>query len=259
MKKPTRLTLIMVDDDTVLPVTGNVDELVRTLRRYRCAGGYDNVPALVQAWDLASQSTNGAVVWIHGAQPVLIGSTDGLQQRLERSRLSVPIYELCVNRGNDRILESLDGFYDIHSLISSGEVKTDVQKCLTSLIYEGKTCQIRRQSVSSLAEVSAGPARETSAHLVRLWAKDRVVELQRARQTSEAMKLAQSWQLVTPISGAVVLESQAQYDRAGLQPVSAETVPVIPEPAITWLLLLGMGIWILVRTAKARFLPDRSS
>ena len=37
----------------------------------------------------------------------------------------------------------------------------------------------------------------------------------------DALALAMKYQLVTPISGAVVLETQAQYDAAGLQPVDS--------------------------------------
>ena len=53
---------------------------------------------------------------------------------------------------------------------------------------------------------------------------------------SDAMQLAARYQLVTPVSGAVVLETQAQYQQAGLQPVPPESVPTVPEPSATVLL-----------------------
>ena len=67
------------------------------------------------------------------------------------------------------------------------------------------------------------------------------------RSTSEhlkdAEKLVVQLQLVTPVSGAVVLETQEQYDRHGLKPVDPATVPVVPEPGTAALLLLGAG-WL---------------
>jgi glycine/D-amino acid oxidase-like deaminating enzyme len=59
----------------------------------------------------------------------------------------------------------------------------------------------------------------------------------------DAMKAAANYQLVTPVSGAVVLETQAQYAQAGLQPVSADSVPVIPEPSGGLLFLIGIGMF----------------
>ena len=49
--------------------------------------------------------------------------------------------------------------------------------------------------------------------------------------------LAQRHQLVTSVSGAVVLETAKQFKDAGLKPVDIGTVPVIPEPE-TWLLMI---------------------
>jgi hypothetical protein len=67
------------------------------------------------------------------------------------------------------------------------------------------------------------------------------------------MKLASSYQLVTPLTGAVVLETQEQYQRAGLEPVKSGTVPTIPEPE-EWLLMLSALLvisWILFRRRSA--------
>jgi len=48
--------------------------------------------------------------------------------------------------------------------------------------------------------------------------------------------------LVTPVSGAVVLENQQQYEAAGLQPVGSMTVPSIPEPGTMALIALGLAM-----------------
>lgn len=49
-----------------------------------------------------------------------------------------------------------------------------------------------------------------------------------------------------PLHGAVVLETQQQYDQFGLQPVNKNSVPTIPEPEFYLLLavVLGVLIWL---------------
>jgi hypothetical protein len=76
-------------------------------------------------------------------------------------------------------------------------------------------------------------------HLVRLWAHDEVLRLCASKNEEDrkaAVKIASAYNLVTPVSGAVVLESAQQYREAGLTPSSAAEVPTIPEPE-TWILL----------------------
>ena len=37
-----------------------------------------------------------------------------------------------------------------------------------------------------------------------------------------------------------MLETRQQFERAGLQPVAADTVPSVPEPATLWWLAVGL-------------------
>ena len=70
------------------------------------------------------------------------------------------------------------------------------------------------------------------------------------KSSDAAMKLASSYKIVTPLTGAVVLETQEQYRRAGLEPVNPGTVPTIPEPE-EWLLMLS-ALLILSRALFRR-------
>jgi hypothetical protein len=76
-------------------------------------------------------------------------------------------------------------------------------------------------------------------HLERLWARDEAGRLASRRESAEAVKLAALNQLVTPLTGAVVLETKAQYDRHNLKPADPMTVPVIPEPSAFNLVVLA--------------------
>ena len=94
---------------------------------------------------------------------------------------------------------------------------------------------------------------QTSDHLARLWANQQIGEHLRAgsKDRESLIALAQEYQLVTPISGAVVLETAAQYEAAGLNPVKVQSVPTIPEPE-TWLLIVVVLLALVILLAKRR-------
>ena len=73
-------------------------------------------------------------------------------------------------------------------------------------------------------------------------------------QRNLAVGIANAHQIVTPVSGAVVLENQRQYDEAGLEQGDIADSPMItPEPE-TWALLIA-GVLVFSCTAffKKRF------
>jgi hypothetical protein len=95
-----------------------------------------------------------------------------------------------------------------------------------------------------------------AGHLARLWAADEVTHLRDAgpARRADAVALAVRAQLVTPVSGAVVLETKQQYDAAGLKPVDPATtpnVPVVPEPA-TVALLAGAVVFLTAFVIRSR-------
>ena len=95
-----------------------------------------------------------------------------------------------------------------------------------------------------------GAVATADRHLVRLWARDEIERLRSLPgQVDAAVKLALQNQLVTSVSGAVVLETQEQYDRHGLKPVDPATVPVVPEPGTATLLALGAA-WLATRRSR---------
>lgn len=87
-------------------------------------------------------------------------------------------------------------------------------------------------------------------HVARLWGRE---EVERIRMTpanlDEAIKLALNLQLVTPVTGAVVLERKEQYVRHGLAQVDSDSVPTIPEPATASLVAAAL-LWYGLRRPR---------
>jgi hypothetical protein len=142
------------------------------------------------------------------------------------------------------VLEKLDGLKPVRSILRLGDLGDDLGHLFNAWSAHAGALECVRERVAPASPEGRPQGAETSMHLARLWAAEEVSRLCEARHYTNAMQLAARYQLVTPVSGAVVLETQAQYERAGLQPVPPESVPMVPEPSASLLLLLGLMIMV---------------
>jgi hypothetical protein len=197
-------------------------------------GGQDNLPALEAAWDEAERK-GAVIVWIHGPQPVALSPADALLQRWERRPDGPRLVAFALAPGANRVLEALDGVAAVSVAVRERGVQQDLARVLESWARPTSV------AVATRTRVEGAPpgdhATKTSDHLVRLWARDEAARLAAVPATlGAAAELAAAHRLVTPVTGAVVLETAAQYEAAGLTPGSAANVPTIPEPE-TWALV----------------------
>lgn len=231
-----------------------VQLLSQKLSKADFIGGRDGFPALIHAWDLAAQKPGSVVVWIHGPQPQPVDQTEQIHQRLLwRHGLEAPvIHTLQVASGPDRLAEKFHGKTQMLSVPRLGTLPEDLRGLFSrwNPAKNHPTTIRRRHDNREMGELIRGKA--GSRHLARLWAKEEVERLINSNKRDEAVRLAGTYQLVTPVSGAVVLETKQQFNQAGLQPVSPETVPTVPEPDAYLLLILGIGLLLLVRSKSRK-------
>jgi hypothetical protein len=211
-------------------------------------GGRDNAKALTAAWAWATEVPGSAVVWVHGPQPVAAPDlTMPFEQLHERRRPAVTLYDLQVTPGSNAISRKLEGLVAMQAVPRAGRPVDDLQHLLAQWQAGAKqvTVSRTRQAATPMSNDSL-----TSPHLTRLWAAAQVDQLAvDPAQRDAAIALASTYQLVTPVSGAVVLETQQQYDAAGLEPVTPGSVPTIPEPE-TWLMII---VTLIVLVLRRRF------
>ena len=215
------------------------------MARASFAGGQDNLPALEKAWDLAATADRGVVLWIHQPQPVLLSPESALRQRIERTAVPVRLFEFQTRNGPDRILEKLDGLAAVEHVPRLRSIRADLDELLATLSGKRPGYQLARERVVSAPEAATGE--RVGPHLERLWARDEALRLASQRQGEAAAVLAAENQLVTPLTGAVVLETREQFTQHGLKPVDPMTVPAIPEPNILSLVGVGILAWTLRR------------
>lgn len=215
-----------------------LEEALEHVNDFDFRGGQDNIAFLIEAWDKALEMGADNVWWLHGPQPVLIGNSESLLQRMERTRGEIILHAASLDPGPNRLLEAFDGWH-IHRVPGY----ESVAQHLSSWIKEpGKLNPEKGFQRSILAKNSVKHLTElprVSRHIERLWARNEAGRLTNNRRTKAAMDLAMTHQLVTPLTGAVVLETKEQFEEMGLTPVPLETVPSIPEPGVVGLYILG--------------------
>jgi Vault protein inter-alpha-trypsin domain/PEP-CTERM motif len=213
-------------------------------------GGRDNAPLVGRAWDFAAKREGAIVLWIHAAQPVVLAGAEAIRQRWDRRPEGPAIVHLQVGRGEDVTLAELFDTPKLLAIGRRGAPMDDLSRHFASWT-PGATGYERRfqRHASTSAPVSAAG---TSSHLVRLWARTESDALRARGETEQATALAVRYQLVTPVSGAVVLESARQYDDADLQPVDPDTVPTVPEPE-TWAMLILAAAALLLMARQRRW------
>ena len=255
------LKMVFADSTGINDASGGLvdsgrEQIARALSKTEFIGGADNAPALLKAWELAAEKPgHNVIVWIHSPQLLQLGSIDGLRQRWERRPYGPLLYSVQTRPGSDQIEEKLDGIHEVRSVPRTGTLREDLEKLFAQLSGERPFLELVRTSTRVENYPQPPEATETSDHLARLWAKDEVARILTLRDEAlneSATSLAVRYQLVTPVSGAVVLETAEQYRAAGLQPVDAGTVPTIPEPEMVILLLIMamFVIWVVYQKRR---------
>ncbi len=214
------------------------------LARLRFRGGQDDRAALATALG-AMPRADGTMLWLHGAQPIRFASAEpALDQALERLPALPQLVRYQFAPGRAMTLTGSDWFNTARLPTPSGDAAADLRAILTDVGGAAPRWVVDRMPV-------AAPTTAGSAHVVRLWAADQLAGrgASRGKAREAAIALAHRLNVVTSVSGAVVLEKKADYKANDLPVPDPDAVPTVPEPE-TWALLILVataGAWCLRR------------
>jgi hypothetical protein len=233
------LELILADDHAH-PVS------VSDLKDYRFSGGRDNEPALREGIRRAKES-GAPIVWLHGPQAIGLSQSEAIRQLLERGTVHPVIHEVEAVPGPNRLAEAI---YRTGCL-RRGPTLADPEKDFASFLTELRTERGENAWHWKRAASSEGlTGRKVWDQLARSWAAAAVEDPAVIMTDAARAKLAALYQVVTPFSGAVVLETQAQYDEFGLSPVDGDAtphVPTVPEPSSSLLVMIAAAAALMRR------------
>lgn len=262
----------IVAGDEIVPISpgfkvGNTDvlrEIGHAARDYRYTGGADNGTALRRAWDLLSGRPNSAVLWIHGPQPVKLRSAESLAQ-LERrlgSGRPAAIISIELVTGADRLSGVISPSTTLETVRGAELRKEEIARRVNRLLEQRTELVPVREQAPASEDENAPTATD---HIVRLWAAAAVEDAIKrgGSAVKQAVELAVDYRLVTAVSGAVVLETSADYQQAGLTEPTENTpqpqhvslgkglFPVAPEPSIGAMALMMAAMLMLFAAARS--------
>jgi len=205
---------------------------IDTLKNLKTEGGQDDFVALDDALRQATENGRSgvAVVWIHAAQPATVAHGSSVEEMLDRAQgaKKLLLFDMQLAAGPNEILSNLtpDSLVrvprsgtvaeDLSQLISSCNAITDAGTLLSAGSAEpGEYKFVPPTPVDPKASTASNPPEglEVDDSLAKIWANHQISEfseLPDANRTLEANQLASTFQIVSPVSSAIVVAPEPQ-------------------------------------------------
>ncbi|MFN8578902.1 MAG: VIT domain-containing protein [Candidatus Sericytochromatia bacterium] len=233
-------TNILIASDEIISIDGrNNIEKSENLLNNKFIGGNDNSEALIKSLD----NNDSEIIWLHGVQPEAnyFGNSkvDNLFYTLKR--LNKRINEIQFGIGSNVITSNLESYKYFNQIPITGNFSQSLGSFIKSLVLDTNRLEFKRNNVLKTNESNENQA---SMHLEKIWANERVLNLLDNNNMKDSIKTASKYHIVTPVSGAVVLENKQQYIDNNIKPVKNSEVPIIPEPE-EWLLIIVVSLFII--------------
>lgn len=207
---------LMIAGDKENESTYTLDEGIKKLKSNNFTGGQDNLFALVKAAEKAGESSGGAILWIHGPQP----GFNNEMYTMSPYASAPAFFEIAL----DDCLTNTNEFFKNHSEIGpfeavsrSGSLKDDLKSFLSK--WEPGAAETYIDVVAEStppSQINVLTDAAIASEVATLNAAKRIKYLLAQNKNMEAAEQAIRYQIVSPISAAMVLNNAADYGRIGL-------------------------------------------
>ncbi len=202
--------------------TLTVSEAISRLQTVEFGGGVDDTKALAAARKFVGRDTHASIVWIHGAQVVFAEDEEPLRELLASGEHRLKINDLQLDNQNNDIktllaLWSREATPIFNSIEQSGSVSDDLTNLFSSATVSGSQYQIVRNKVNNPHSAATNYDFPVASRLSTVWAADEARRCAESGQIDTAVTLGTAYRVVTPATGAVVMELESDYAYQDLQ------------------------------------------
>ena len=234
------------------------------------AGGVDAVPALKSAVRWAAGSKNGVVVWFHGSQPLAFEAVAELKTLLQLNEHKLSLHSHALNpaqqhRGDQVHCNFIADYLDVHALATAHSPTLSPTRAFEDALAATASgpagIEWQHQRVENLdPQTPDEKLLPTRLELAKLKAHREILDALSSPSAEQQREIisakAIAYELVTPVSGAIVMETREDYLQHNLKPPEDKAAQVaqggtVPEPSTLLMILFGTGVLFGMRKLKA--------
>jgi hypothetical protein len=199
---PTKIVVASSEDK--VPVALPLRQGLEQLASENFIGGHDNLKSVVRASELAGETERGAVLWIHGPQPVL-----NREIYIMAPYVAAPtFYELPIGAGDTDTYDFFKNHSEIGPFVQVPRCSVSVREDLSDFFSKWKAnmsgYEVSLTQSTDKPEKAYPASPEEGRELLVLHANQQVKDLVLARHIRKSARVAVAYGLVTPVSCALV-------------------------------------------------------
>jgi Vault protein inter-alpha-trypsin domain len=217
-------TRVMLANQRDAVETLSVKQAIDRLPNLEYTAGCDDTKALLAARKYVGRDGQGAIVWIHGPQPIVLEQDKrplfGLMNSGEH-KLKVYEYQSDAVASNAvrSYLTDLDraASPDFQTISADGSVEQDLTGFFKNTFSKGEVFKVQIAKIANKHADSTSYDFPVSSRVSTIWAADEARKCVAEGDTNTAVLLGTAYRVVTPATGAVVMERESDYAHQNLE------------------------------------------
>jgi len=196
----------------------SISELIGKLNTIKLDAGTKDSAALAQAKDFIGREKHAAILWIHGPQPIVFQDEESdLKSLMDRGSRRLKIYDCQLGGPQANELANYMSKLDANAcpkfitVGNSRSLKNRLDSLEQNQFAAGDDFVVERQKVHNSHKQEVVQNFPTVSRVSSIWAADEARKCVNLGDSGAAIMLGTAYRVVTPVTGAVVMETQRDY------------------------------------------------
>jgi hypothetical protein len=209
-----------------------ISEFNKKLETISLDPGSKDSAALAQAKELIGRDKYGAVLWIHGPQPVVFQEDDAdLKSLMDRGARRLKIYDCQLGGAQANEIANYMRKLDVDAsprfirVDDAQSLKERLTKLEQAQFGAGDDLVVERTKLPNFHKQTVIQDFPTVSRVSSLWAADEARKAASLGDENAAVLLGTAYRVVTPVTGAVVMEKASDYEYQNLKRNFYDVVP----------------------------------